>query len=644
MVLYFSIASGYLYAWLIAPTKGILKFHATPLQEDIPGPSELVDAKFNSGRLERLVLSVRDSLGEELSPCSTITEDQYNDDAMSDRPGFLRMVNRSHLLNSSNYSLSSLFSVGSVGGSVASLRGSSRSSQGSTRMRSSWYPWKGPSCFHSLYTLLLQPFEEYLMTRIDEKESTKKELILVLEGDLFLVPFPVLRSSQENAEYLCERFSLLSIPNLGALNRRSNTKPRRNQSQGQEVPAQGTETVKSLIVGNPKLPTGVLEQWGWKDIPQAEHEATMVAELLQTHALVGNDATKHTIMTQLQEAECIHMATHVSWKLSSLVLSPGEVLERTPTKSKIYMTDIAEEDDDGEVSTSAETPSPGEFLLSAADISSLKMQARLVVVSSSHTRDQGGWANAQGVSTLVKSLLQAGTQAVLVSLWPVPDTATKILLRAFYSSLLQGTRAARALSEAMQTVQHTKHFAHPANWAGFLLVGFNVRLSNKVALMGQALCELLKVPEKCRDALRVTLHLVEKSLQRIHRGQKNAMYTTQKSIENKVGTINGWKELLMSVGFRFEPASNGIPSSVFFPQSDPDERLTQCSASLQALLGLSATSLHALSKLTSNFDVADDIIAVIQSALGQFNSKNLDTDTVDIGLNVRWVPSIFFYS
>jgi hypothetical protein len=92
----------------------------------------------------------------------------------------------------------------------------------------------------------------------------------------------------------------------------------------------------------------------------------------------------------------------------------------------------------------------------------------------------------------------------------------------------------RALAEAMQTVQHTKHFAHPANWAGFLLVGLNVRLSNKVAMMGQALCELLQIPDKCRDALRVTLHLVEKSLQRIHRGQKNAMYTTQKSIENKV--------------------------------------------------------------------------------------------------------------
>ncbi len=53
----------------------------------------------------------------------------------------------------------------------------------------------------------------------------------------------------------------------------------------------------------------------------------------------------------------------------------------------------------------------------------------------------------------------------------------------------------------------------------------------------------------------------------------------------KVGCVNGWKELLQSVGFRFEPAANGIPSSVFFPQSDPDDRLTYCSSSLQALLG-----------------------------------------------------------
>lgn len=102
-----------------------------------------------------------------------------------------------------------------------------------------------------------------------------------------------------------------------------------------------------------------------------------------------------------------------------------------------------------------------------------------------------------------------------------------------------------------------------------------------------------------------------------------------------MGPVTGWKELLMSVGFRFEPASNGIPSSVFFPQSDPDERLTQCSASLQALLGLSGTSIQALSKLTSNPEVADDIISVIQSALSQFSCKGVDTDSVEVTVSVR---------
>lgn len=46
--------------------------------------------------------------------------------------------------------------------------------------------------------------------------------------------------------------------------------------------------------------------------------------------------------------------------------------------------------------------------------------------------------------------------------------------------MFQGARVSRALSEAQQTVQTTKHFAHPANWAGFLLVGADVKLSNKV--------------------------------------------------------------------------------------------------------------------------------------------------------------------
>lgn len=79
---------------------------------------------------------------------------------------------------------------------------------------------------------------------------------------------------------------------------------------------------------------------------------------------------------------------------------------------------------------------------------------------------------------------------------------------------------------------------------------------------------------------------IEKSLQRIHHGQKNAMYTTFQSIENKIGDVPGWQDLLQAVGFRFETANNGLPPSVFFPTSDPMDILTQASCSLKALLGM----------------------------------------------------------
>lgn len=78
---------------------------------------------------------------------------------------------------------------------------------------------------------------------------------------------------------------------------------------------------------------------------------------------------------------------------------------------------------------------------------------------------------------------------------------------------------------------------------------------------------------------------MEKSLQRIQNGQRNAMYTSQQSVENKVGGIPGWQALLTAVGFRLDPPASGLPAAVFFPTSDPGDRLQQCSSTIQSLLG-----------------------------------------------------------
>lgn len=115
--------------------------------------------------------------------------------------------------------------------------------------------------------------------------SGRRELLLVLEGDLYLVPFPVLKPPSTNdtpSEYLSERFSLLVVPSLTSL--KANQKSRSSGSG--KTPEQGNMT--ALVVGNPRLPSTVTEQWGWTDIPHAEQEAAMVAEMLQAKALVGS--------------------------------------------------------------------------------------------------------------------------------------------------------------------------------------------------------------------------------------------------------------------------------------------------------------------------------------------------------------------
>lgn len=171
----------------------------------------------------------------------------------------------------------------------------------------------------------------------------------------------------------------------------------------------------------------------------------------------GAEATRSAVLRSLPDAECVHLA--------------APVLSETPGTGPCLAL-AADQCDEP-----ADKP---EYLLDGlADLGSTRLAARLVVVSAGH------WQTCQAHRHVdvgvAKVLLNAGAQCVLVGMWPVPPAAGSILLRAFYSAMLQGQRASRALAEAMQTVQHTRHFAHPANWAGWLLLGGDTRLSNKVS-------------------------------------------------------------------------------------------------------------------------------------------------------------------
>lgn len=273
-----------------------------------------------------------------------------------------------------------------------------------------------------------------------------------------------------------------------------------------------------------------------------------------------------------------------------------------------------------------DSPPLHDFLLTAADILDLCLTVKLVVLRL--YPESSSRVTADGVVGLTRAFLAAGVQCVCVSLWPVPIAASKLFTHTFYTALLNGTKASAALTEAMKALQSSKHFSHPSNWAGYMLIGSDVKLNSPMSLVGQALAEILQYPERARDALRVLLHLVEKSLQRIQSGQCNPMYTSQQSVENKVGGVPGWQALLSAVGFRldFSGSGAGLPAAVFFPTSDPGDRLQQCSTTLQSLLGLTPPALQALCKLVTVSEAGEQLIHKLHQVLVQLQSGDKEQD------------------
>ncbi|XP_070619524.1 tetratricopeptide repeat protein 28 isoform X2 [Erythrolamprus reginae] len=630
LVLYFSLAAGYLYSWLLAPGAGILKFHECYLGEGPAGHSgDLPDRgsglhTLASSALEQLSSSVREALGvdphfvsETESEAGELVEQPPEEvsgklDSSSDPTGFLRMVSRNNLFNRGSQSTSSLFASPAP----------STAEDGLTASLPRWPDSSSRTPLRLLYDMLIGPLEGGLM-HSSGPVGRHRQLVLVLEGELYLIPFALLKGSSSN-EYLYERFSLIAVPSIQALGASAKGQAKRNAS------AYGSSSSSAAaVIGNPKLPSSVMDRWLWGPMPSAEEEAYAVSELLGCQALVGSAATKETVMSALAQAECVHFATHISWKLAALVLTPSAESITSSRKGSFGNSYTIPEsfhmpDDASDAESLSDCPPLQELLLTAADVLELRLPAKLVFLGS--YQEANSKITADGLVGLTRAFLAAGALCVLVSLWPVPVAASKTLVHTFYSALLTGLKASAALGEAMKRLQGSTLFSHPSNWAGFVLIGSDVKLNSPSSLVGQALTDILQHPERARDALRVLLHLVEKSLQRIHSGQHNSMYTSQQSVENKVGGIPGWQALLTAVGFRLDPPASGLPAAVFFPTADPGDRLQQCSSTIQSLLGLPNAALQALCKLTTASETGEQLISQLHQVLVQLQVGEKEQD------------------
>ncbi|MEG4231636.1 tetratricopeptide repeat protein [Microcoleus sp. Pol11C3] len=273
------------------------------------------------------------------------------------------------------------------------------------------------------YQIFIQPIADLLPA------DPKAQIVLIPHKSLFLVPFVALQDPR--GQYLIEKHTILTAPAIQILQLTRQSRQKNRQLSIQT----------NLVVGNPIMPLIGNPPQQLPALPGSEKEAITIAQLLNTQAITGSQATKAAITQQMLKARIIHIASHG------------------------LLNEVKRRDLPGAIALAPSGNDDG--LLTSSEILDLKLNAELVVLSACNTGR--GKITGDGVLGLSRALISAGVPSIIVSLWLVSDEPTAELMAEFYRQLQLNPNKAQALRQAMLTTM--KMHPNPQDWAAFTLIG-----------------------------------------------------------------------------------------------------------------------------------------------------------------------------
>ncbi len=114
-------------------------------------------------------------------------------------------------------------------------------------------------------------------------------------------------------------------------------------------------------------------------------------------------------------------------------------------------------------------------VLTAYEASQLNLEGTELVVLSACETGLGKQLNSDGVFGLRRGLQEAGADAVMMSMWSIPDKETQELMSLFYQKWLAGMEKPEALRQAQleerETVKKRYGKDLPFYWGAFVLIG-----------------------------------------------------------------------------------------------------------------------------------------------------------------------------
>jgi CHAT domain-containing protein len=111
-------------------------------------------------------------------------------------------------------------------------------------------------------------------------------------------------------------------------------------------------------------------------------------------------------------------------------------------------------------------------MLNTFELFNMKLNARMAVLSACNS-GIGSIQNGEGMMSLARGFYYAGCPNVVMTLWPVEDQVSSVLVKEFYQNLSQGKNKIEALRQAkLKFLEDADPLrAHPYFWASYVNIG-----------------------------------------------------------------------------------------------------------------------------------------------------------------------------
>ncbi len=311
--------------------------------------------------------------------------------------------------------------------------------------------------------------------------GSRARLFLCPDGDLTRLPFGVL--PDDDGRPLIDRYSF-SYLNSGRDALRFGATPGGAPSASLVLADPDFDLAERQ--GRPVDPAAPGRRWRGLDrsgitfvqLPATRREGERVGALLGVTPWRGADVLEGRLKKACRSPRVLHLATHGFFleDQNSDSGGVGELGEGGRLLGRLPQNPLLRS---GLALAGANTwlkhgPLPEEAedgLLTAEDVTGLDLSGTELVVLSACETGLGEVRTGDGVFGLQRAFILAGARTLVMSLWTVPDEATRLLIEDFYDRILRGQPKAEALRQAQQALRARPAYSNPVNWGAFVCLG-----------------------------------------------------------------------------------------------------------------------------------------------------------------------------